>query len=77
MKGVYGWKTTTRRGSPCCGAPCAGALTSPATARLGSLFGLDGLLGLASTRASPVDETCSAFLNQLVSPPATLRGQVR
>jgi hypothetical protein len=47
------------------------------TARLGSLFGRDGSLGLASTRASPVDETCSAFLNQSVSPPATLRGQVR
>jgi hypothetical protein len=29
MKSVYGRKTTTRRGSPCCGAPCAGALTLP------------------------------------------------
>jgi hypothetical protein len=29
MKSMHGRKTTTRRGSPCCGAPCAGALTSP------------------------------------------------
>jgi hypothetical protein len=50
---------------------------TPATAQLSSLFGRDGSLGLASTRASPLDKTCSAFLNQSVSPPATLRGQVR
>jgi hypothetical protein len=29
MKSVYGRKTTTRRGSPCCGSPCVGALSSP------------------------------------------------
>jgi hypothetical protein len=42
---------------------------TPATDRLGSLFGRNGSLGLASTRASPVDKTCSAFLSQSVWPP--------